>query len=190
VPSRELRCWRVFPWDPAARRADRFSPEFVPPHQGSGRFDMDATPVTYLAETPEHAVAEKIGRFRGRVLRDHHLIEFGKRLAIVWYDLSEGLTGRIVDLCDPATLVRHDIRPDSLAARDARVSQAAAKRVYGAGAAGFRWWSSYIGEWHTVVLFMDLIEAADLSYGSPEHLELTDARVRAAAGVLGMRIGE
>jgi hypothetical protein len=61
--SPELRLWRVFPWDPEARPGAPFSLAAVPRHQGSGRFDIPhLSPIRYLAESPEHAVGERVGR--------------------------------------------------------------------------------------------------------------------------------
>jgi len=58
--------WRVFPWDPNAKLGEPFSPSYIHPNQGSGRFDVAGTLVVYLAETAVHAVAEKLQRFRGQ----------------------------------------------------------------------------------------------------------------------------
>jgi hypothetical protein len=115
--------WRVFPWDPAAKPGEPFSPSYVHPEQGSGRFDIAGKVVVYLAETAVHAVAEKLQRFRGQTIDRNDLIESGKTLALV-----ECRVGKIklADLCDPATLVKHDIRPDVLASRELRKTQAVA----------------------------------------------------------------
>ncbi len=60
--------WRVFPWEPRAAEGEPFSAAFVPGTQGSGRFDLRGGRVLYLAESAEHAVAEKIQRFRAQEL--------------------------------------------------------------------------------------------------------------------------
>jgi hypothetical protein len=52
--------WRAFSWDVDAADGAPYSIRSVPPvdKQTGGRFDNDATAVLYLAEFPEHAVAE------------------------------------------------------------------------------------------------------------------------------------
>src|SRR6266516_3462068 len=75
--------WRVFPWDPAAKPGEPFSPSHIFPQQGSGRFDVAGKLVVYLADTAVHAVAEKLQRFRGQKIDRQDLIESGKTLAIV-----------------------------------------------------------------------------------------------------------
>ncbi len=75
--------WRVFPWDPAAAPGAQFSPSYIHPQQGSGRFDVAGKLVVYLAETAVHAVAEKLQRFRGQVIGRKDLLESGKTLALV-----------------------------------------------------------------------------------------------------------
>ena len=57
--------WRVFPWDPAAKPGEPFSPSYVYPNQGSGRFDLSGKLVVYLAESAVHAVAEKLQHLLG-----------------------------------------------------------------------------------------------------------------------------
>jgi hypothetical protein len=75
--------WRVFPWDPAAKAGEPFSPGYVHPNQGSGRFDVSGKLVVYLAETAVHAVAEKLQRFRGQKVDRKDLLESGHPLALV-----------------------------------------------------------------------------------------------------------
>src|SRR5207247_9003932 len=75
--------WRVFPWDPAAKPGEPFSPSYIYPDQGSGRFDIAGKLVVYLAETAVHALAEKLQRFRGQKMDWRDLIESGKARAHV-----------------------------------------------------------------------------------------------------------
>lgn len=145
-------------------------------------------PILYLAEHAEHAVAERIARFRGTPLEDHHLKEFGRRLALVSVTVPRELAAAIADLCDPDVLAAYRIRPDELAARDLTVSQTVALTLHEKGFAGLRWWSALFGEWHTIVLFLDRIGVADLGFGRATPLTLDHPVVRAAASAVGMRI--
>ncbi|MCY3548233.1 MAG: RES domain-containing protein [Gemmatimonadetes bacterium] len=62
--------WRVIPWDADVREGSRFSPSWIPPTTGRGRFDLPVacSPVLYLAESPAHAVAEALQPWRNRPL--------------------------------------------------------------------------------------------------------------------------
>lgn len=172
--------WRVFPWDPAAKAGDPFSPGYIYPNQGSGRFDLSGKLVVYLAETAVHAVAEKLQRFRGQKIDRKDLIESGKTLALVECRLEKT---KLADLCDPAVLVKYGIAPDVLASREVAKTQAIAGALHEAGFDGLRWWSALSGDWHTIVVFQGEIE-----YGAPEQLTIGHKAVQEAAMALGVRL--
>ena len=180
--------WRVFPWDPAAGAGEPFSPQFVVPaeRQTRGRFDLGTSPVLYLAEFPEHAVAELLRPFTGRELKPEHLTGAGRQLALVHVDVSPTLLARIADLTDPAVLLRYEIHPDVLASRDRALTQHASRRLYEAGNAGFRWWSALHGDWHAHLLFLDRVAPGELTYAMPETLDITHSAVIMAARELRM----
>jgi hypothetical protein len=171
--------WRVFPWDPAAKPGEPFSPGYIHPRQGSGRFDIAGKLVVYLAETAVHAIAEKLQRFRGQKIDRKDLIESGTTLALVECELDK-IT--LADLCDPAVLVQHHIRPDTLASRDIARTQEVAARLLKAGYAGLRWWSALSGDWHTIVVF-----EGKIVYKQPEPLTLAHEVVREASAALGIQ---
>jgi hypothetical protein len=172
--------WRVFPFDPAAKAGEPFSPSYIHPAQGSGRFDVAGKLVVYLAETAVHAVAEKLQRFRGQKVDRRDLMESGKTLALVECEVRKI---KLADLCDPAVLVKHGIAPDILASRDIAKTQAVAVALAEKGFAGLRWWSALSGDWHTIVVFQGEIE-----YGQPEHLTIGHKAVQEAAMALGVRL--
>lgn len=180
--------WRVFPWDPNAPPGAPFSPSYVPPAQGAGRFDVEASPVVYLAESPEHAAGEKIQRFRGQEITADHLTEWGHGLALVAARLADSAWEHVVDLCDPRELVRFDIPPDALASRELTRTRAIAFALYEQGCAGLRWWSSLGGDWHSVVLFLARLAPRDLEWGAPEWLRLDLPALATAATALGVRV--
>lgn len=185
------RIWRAFPWNPGARAGEPFSPSCVPPLQGKGRFDLPGVPggVLYLAETPEHAVAERIQHYRGQSLGKAELRVAGHELALVAVELPPQIRDSLADLCDPNTLIRHGIRPDETASRERRITQRIAAELHSAGHPGLRWWSALSGDWHTVVLFRDRIDPA-LKFGTPEPLTIEHSAVREAARVLGLTVEE
>lgn len=189
VPAASLRrFWRVFPWDPAAASGAPFSASAVPAGQGSGRFDIPhLTPVRYLAESPEHAVGERLQTLRGERLAQENLEWYGRPLALVGVSIVARCD--IIDLCDPRTLVTHDCRPDTLVSRDRVRTQSVAARLYATGVAGFRWWSSVLGDWHTTVVFANRLPRGALRWDdTPEPLTLDHPAVRSAATVLGIAV--
>ncbi len=183
------RAWRVFPWDPDAAAGERFSPGYVPPGQGKGRFDLPgvAGGVLYAAETAEHAVAELVQHLRGQTLDDADLIVAGKRLALVAVALPDVLREGVLDLCDPAELVRLGVRPDETASRDRRSTQRISTAVHEAGHSGLRWWSAFSGDWHTMLLFRDRLSTS-LAFGTPEPLTLDHPATREAVRELGIAV--
>ena len=133
--------WRVFPWDPEAEDGAPFSASFVPV-QGAGRFDVPGVPVCYLGEFPEHAVGERLLRFRGRTLNEADLLHAGRALALARVVVAGRAVDALADCCDPAVLFRLRLRPDTLASLHLARTQAVAAAVREAGHAGLRWWSS------------------------------------------------
>lgn len=182
-----MQLWRVFPWDPSARPGEPFSPSYQPATQGTGRFDLpgQSSGVIYTAETPEHAIGERIQFFRGQVLDAPDLVVMGKTLAIASAVLPQEARDGIADLCDPRVLVRLRTGPDDVAARTRQTTQRIAGAVYASGRSGLRWWSAFFGEWHTVVLFRERLPAP-LHWSSPEALSLDDDRLREATRLLGI----
>lgn len=183
------RVWRAFPWNPVAAAGEPFSATYIPPLQGKGRFDLPGVPggVFYLAETPEHAVAERIQHYRGQSLGRADLRVAGHTLALVTIGLPAPIRESLADLCDPATLVRYGIRPDETASRDRRTTQRIAADLHAAGHPGLRWWSALSGDWHTLALFRDRLDETP-TYGTPAPLTLEHPAVREAALTLGIAL--
>jgi hypothetical protein len=142
----------------------------VPQHQGSGRFDLHGSLVWYLGESPEHAVSEVLQGFRGRPFLDGALRRFGHRLALMEVEVPAESARKLVDLDDPAELVRFGLRPGMVASDDRKRTQEVATTLYENGAAGLRWWSKLSGDWHTTVLFLARVPVASLRLGAPEPL--------------------
>lgn len=182
--------WRVFPWDRGAEPGAPFSATHLPSQSGQGRFDLpphlDASS-WYFAESAEHAVGEKIQDLRSRKLSDGFLFERGHRLACC----SARETGalEIADLCDPVELAQRRIAPDELASRHRSVTQPIAQGLHGdPGLAGFRWWSAFWGDWHTVVLFSDRLPGDALRFDEPEPLHPDTPALVRATDALGIEI--
>lgn len=180
--------WRVFPWHPGTAEGEPFSASFVPGGQGGGRFDLIGDPrgVVYLAESEEHAVAEMIQGFRNSSdpLTNDDLTVWGHRYGIVRVTLPPAVWSDVADLCDPSTLSSLGITAESPALRDRFSTQRIAASVYERGHVGLRWWSTFWGEWHTVVLFRDRIPAGAATYEQPAHLDVTTPAAQTAARLL------
>jgi hypothetical protein len=180
--------YRVFPWDVAAAPGEPFSPEFIPSHQGSGRFDLTGEPVLYLGESPEHPVAEVLQAFRGRAFQPGMLRRFGHPLALVEVGLPDTEAAGLIDLDDPAQLTRFRLRPSDVASDDRRRTTAIASAVHESGATGLRWWSRLSGDWHAVVLFLGRVPMSRLSVGTSEPLDADHPAVQHACRQLGISL--
>lgn len=183
------RLWRVFPWDAGAAAGARFSPSWVPQPTGRGRFDLPRalSTVLYTSECPEHAVGEMLHPWRGRTLEPFHLTRADLPLALVEVRVAPESLERLADLCDPSYLASSGTPPDWTASRSRHRSQPVARAAWDAGFHGLRWWSSFWGDWHTVVLFTNRIEAK-LEFGTPEVLTVDGTAVGKAAELLGMLV--
>lgn len=179
--------WRVVPWDPDVGEGRLFSPSHIPPTTGRGRFDLPArcSPVLYVAESPEHAIAEAMQPWRNRPLRTAHLVRAGRPLALVGVEMAPERVSDLADLCDPGALGRLGVSADQVASRDRGRAQRIAASVWDRGHAGLRWWSSLWGDWHGVVLFTARVKRS-VRFGRPEVLAAETPALRVAADVLGM----
>jgi hypothetical protein len=100
------------------------------------------------------------------------------------------VAARLVDLADPATLVRVRVRPDTLALpeSDRAQTQAVSRQIFESGAPGFRWWSALHGGWHSTVLFVERVPLPMLTFGEPEIVGIEHPAVMEAAPYLYLEI--
>ena len=184
-----VKRWRVFPWDERAVPGARFSPSFVPIPTGRGRFDLprELSNILYLAESPEHAVGEAIQPWRGQRIGAPHFSRAGFPLALVQVTTTPEVESDLVDLCDPRRLRVENIAPDLTASRHRELTQPVARKIWDTGASGLRWWSSFWGDWHTIVLFTTRA-GGYLEFGDPIPLTPAHPVVMEAADLMGIRI--
>lgn len=152
----------------------------------------DAPPVRYLADTPEHAVAEALSGFRSTDFRESYLRREGRPLALVEITLAASLVARIPDCTEPKILSALGLRPDQLAHHDRTLTQSVARALHSratptAGPAGLRWWSALTGAWHTTVVFTDHERPGEVGIGTPQVLPSSDPVLGNALTVLGIR---
>ena len=188
----DLVLWRVFPFDAEAADGAPYSVRSVAPahRQTGGRFDLGTSPVLYLGESPAHALSEVLRRFSGATLTPALLRHSRHPLALVRVGVPAPIAAVLVDLADPAALVRLGVRPDTLALPESgrALTQAVSRRVHESGAPGFRWWSALHGGWHSTILFVDRVALSDLAFGEPEILTIDHPAVTEAAPYLFLQM--
>jgi hypothetical protein len=148
--------------------------------------------VRYLADTPDHAIAETLSGFRGTDFHESYLRKAGRLLALVEVTLAASLVARIPDCTDPKVLSALGLRPDQLAHHDRILTQSVARDLHSrataaAGPAGLRWWSALTGAWHTTVVFTDHERPGEVRFGSPHILHPSAPVLAKALTVLGIR---
>ena len=122
---------------------------------------------------------------RSQRLIDSMLRRRGLPLALARIELDDD--ARVVDLDDPAVLVRRKLRPSRVATRRREVTQAQAREIYADSkkAAGLSWWSTYEAAWVNVTLFDR--GPSHVSLEAIRGLSTGDAAVTDAADFLGLR---
>ena len=130
-------------------------------------------------------MGESLHAWRGQRIRDAHLTRTNLPLAMVEVHVPPASGRTLADLCDPAYLARTGTAPDTTASRRRDRTQPIARAAWDAGHHGLRWWSSFWGDWHTVVLFTARLRSA-LRCGEPELLTVGHRAVMEAAELLGM----
>jgi hypothetical protein len=180
-----LTLYRCFAWNRRARPADADGALWFPrAYQGEGRHDNpDVYGCLYLADNPVSGVVEQLARFRGQRLVPGMLQR--RRLALALAELELDDRETLIDLDDPAELVRRGLRPSEVATRRRELTQPQALELYRSGkAAGLRWWSTYEALWANVTLFDR--SAGRLRVVKVRALSPDDATVAEAADLLGV----
>ena len=179
--------WRVLPWDPSARPANPGGALWFPrPFQGAARHDDPSRyGCLYVAEDPVSAVAEALAPFRGSGdLHPGMLTRMGRPLALGELALDDA--AGLIDLDDPAVLVREQLRPSHVATTSRARTRRDAARLHDAHpeAAGLRWWSTLEASRINATLFD---RAADrLRVRGVRALDPVGEEVAAAARFLGL----
>ena len=179
---------RCFAWNRAARPDAQDGALWFPRmFQGEGRHDNpEAYGCLYLADRPVSCVVEQLAAFRGQRLTSSLLRRRGLPLALAEIELEQRAT--LVDLDDPAILVREQLRPSVVATRRRSVTQPQALALYRLHpeAAGLRWWSRWEALWANVSVFDRA--AALLHLRSVDELTLDQPPLLEAAELFGFRV--
>jgi hypothetical protein len=178
--------YRTFPRVAGAAPAEPGGALFVPRlEQRRGRHDNpDAYGALYLSRVPASPIAEVLREYVARGIPAQLLVREGSRIGLASIDDSslEGL----IDLDDPRSLVRRDLRPSGVATRNRERTQELALTLYREGVTGFEWWSTIEASWINVTLFVDRAAGRLSVVGEPEPLTLDHPAVREAAEAVGV----
>ena len=177
---------RCFAWGERAGEQDPDGPLWFPrEYQGEGRHDNpDAYGCLYVADGEASAVVEQLARFRTQRLIPGMLVRRGLPLALAAVELDD--TAELVDLDDPRTLSKHELRPSLVATRNRTITQPQALELYRRRmeAVGLRWWSIHESLWANVTLFDRSLTHLELT--GVRRLELGDPALAEAVDSLGM----
>jgi hypothetical protein len=180
--------YRCFAWDERVRNTQPDGPLWFPRvFQGDGRHDNPAVyGCMYLADRAVSSVVEQLARFRGQRLAPSLLRRRGLPLGLAEIELSD--SAELIDLDDPAILIRESLRPSFVATRHRDVTQPQARTIYERHpqAAGLSWWSSYEALWTNVTVFERAQDMLNLS--SVRVLRIGDDAVTEAAHYFELRV--
>jgi hypothetical protein len=131
----------------------------------------------YFSDKAEGAVGEAFGNFAewSEDLFAGPPILPASRRSLGIYELDEEAS--ILDLNDPAVLLRLGLRPSDVVARVRQTSQAWALRVYQEGKwAGIKWWSRWEPSWGSFALWdVTRLRVHDVMRLSRDHLAVAQA---------------
>jgi hypothetical protein len=182
-----VRLFRVFDWDGVSAARQDGGPLFVArERQGAGRHDAPALyGAWYCSRLAVSAVAEFLQPFRGHRVDDADFERLdGRHKALVELEFDARLA--VVDLDDPAELVRRRLRPSRVATMQRGVTQATATTIFREGAAGLAWWSTLDADWGHVTLFFERAVRQASIRTPPIRLSVDLPAVRDAAEHLGI----
>jgi hypothetical protein len=181
-----VKLYRCFAWNDRARPDQADGPLWFPRSlQGEGRHDNpDLFGCLYVSEREVSSVVEQLARFRSQRLAPSLLRRRGLPLAIASLELTS--PDKLIDLDDPAVLLRGALRPSVVATRQRAVTQPQARTMYERhrDATGLRWWSTSEAMWMNVTLFDRA--ASRLRVESVRELSISDRTVTEATEFLGL----
>ena len=155
-----MQLFRVFAHHQSARPDSPGHPGYLHRRQGSGRWDNAQTyGARYLSRSAMGAVGESFGN-HGRWLPSMFETPYlpGGRRALAVFEVPDDLP--VLDLDDPAELIRRQVRPSQIVKQNTGFTQPFALRVFheqdGDGSqrwAGLSWWSFHRPDWTNVMLW-------------------------------------
>ena len=193
-----MRLHRVTWVDPGWVRLRTHEP-FHPLHvaldrQSAGRWDNPSRyAALYCSTTDAAAVGETFANSARWLASEIVRQKEGRPRCLVRFEFDES---RLVDLDDPAVLLRLGLRPTDVVRRNRDHTREIALRLWHdrdeLGASGLRWWSYWRPEWTNVVLWTPSVDPPwfeECSEIEVEPLDPDHPAVRVAADVLPRRLG-
>jgi RES domain-containing protein len=172
---------RAFAWDENAKPRQRGGALWFPRAlQGDGRHDNpERYGCLYATQDAVSAVVEQVARFVGNAFAPGMLMLAGLPIALATIELPDDV--EVVDLDDPATLVREGLRPSHVATRERARTQRNARELFDAhpDAGALKWWSTFEASWTNVTLFdraADRLRVRATERLAPESEPVQDAR--------------
>ncbi len=179
--------YRVFPWNSKSQKSQHGHAFYIArSKQGQGRFDIpELDGVLYCSKDPVSAVAEFIQVFRGQAMMEAHFERpdgLINALACLQYPDSK----KLIDLDDPYTLVRLNVRPSQFLTRNRQKTRAISQEVHRKKADGFLWPSALEASWINASLFESRV-GSKLSLDQPiRPLSIDMPELQEAAAILGV----
>lgn len=173
-----MKLYRVFPHDPNVGAHEPGGALFSAPCANNRLSNPSLFSELYFSDSPVGAVAEAFGRLD--VWSSTVLERNGRRYALAAYEFND--EERLCDLDDAARLLALRLKPSRVVARDRRVTQAWAARIYGMRKwSGIAWWSRYDSRWQSVGIW-DRKRVTVV--GETEELTLEHPMITEAATIL------
>lgn len=175
--------YRVFPYLTSARPGQPGHPLYEHLPQRGGRVDHPDYYVWYLSRLAEAACGETFGNLG---LWDPSMFEFpvvpGARRSLGVFELPDDL--RVLDLDDPAQLVRLGLRPTQIVTRNLAVTQAWGHRIWaetdahgGRSWQAVSWWSYHRPVWPVLASWLrpDFVRVEPLDLDHPAVIDAAKA---------------
>jgi len=145
-----MKVYRVFPYDRTARPSEPGGALFVPVESAGRIANPSLYCELYLSSTAAGALSEAFGRLD--VWTQAMFTQRDRQYALATYELSD--RAAVCDLDNAGRLLAYDLAPSEVVARDRRVTQAWAARIYRSKKwIGIAWWSRYDSRWRSMGLW-------------------------------------
>nr|WP_271209449.1 RES domain-containing protein [Rhodococcus wratislaviensis]GLK33996.1 hypothetical protein GCM10017611_08390 [Rhodococcus wratislaviensis] len=179
--------YRIFPYLSAAAPGEPGHPLYEHRPQRGGRIDHPDYHVWYLSRLAEAACGESFGNL---ARWEASMLEFpllpGSRRALGVFELPDDL--RVLDLDDPAQLVRLGLRPTQVVTRNLTVTQGWGHRIWSEtephnGDRAWQavsWWSYHRPQWSVLASWLrpELVRVEPLALDHPAILDAAKALQR------------
>lgn len=174
-----MELYRVFPYKSSARSGEPGHPNYLFRGQTAGRWDNShAYLAWYLSRTAAGAIGETFGNLAHWSLSmfDTPYVP-GARRALAVFNVPDALP--LLDLDDPAELVKRSVRPSQIVRRNIGFTQPFALSAFreqnpdgSRRWAGLTWWSFHRPIWTNAALWATDTEPSPLALQRVEQLDL------------------